>query len=222
MTTNLDIIKRAMRKLHVLGTGMEPSSAQAAQAMGNLSSLYVEMIGMGSLGRLYDVQATSDADGLEWTRIKASNGVDITLPLLITASMAPSYPGYYPGSGGPDYGWWPSGWDNFPRTPFDMAPVVISGSNYEVDGNAFTSETYWLYSAYKGEWMQVISLTQQDTFPLPMHFENGFAAWLAEYMADDFGSMEVGPDTRIQARNCRVMLTCRFDSPSRPVVTNYF
>ncbi len=220
--TNLDIIKRAMRKIHVLGAGMEPSSVLAAQAMQNLSSLYVEIIGMGSLGRLYDVAATSDANAFEWTRVKASNGVDITLPTEITASMAPSWNDYYPYFDGPDYGWWPAGWDDLPRAPFNMAPVVVTGTAYEVDGTPYTEETYWLYSAYKGAWSLVSDLDQQDTFPLPKHFENGFAAMLAEYMVDDFAGGQVGPETKRQAINCRTMLTSRYDSYSPTVVGSYF
>ncbi len=220
MTTNLDIIKRAMRKIHVLAAGAVPTSVQAGDGMDNLSSLYVEMIGAGSLGRLYDVSATSDATALEWTRIKASSGVEITLPPEITTSLAASF-NDYPYFDGPDYGWWPEGFGNLPRSPFNMAPVVITGTNYDVDGDSYTEETYWVYSAYKGAWVKVSDLAQQDAFPLPKHFENGFSAWLAEYMVDDFAG-EIGSETKMQARNCRVMLTSRYDSLSPPVAGTFF
>jgi hypothetical protein len=97
MAKNLDIIKGAMKKIHALASGAEPTAAESADGMTALQSLIVELIGQGSLGRLRDVLATSDYTARENERIRAGTGVTITIPTTITPELDPC--------GGPyDYG----------------------------------------------------------------------------------------------------------------------
>jgi hypothetical protein len=211
MTTNLDIIKRAMKKLHVLASGEQPTSQQAADVLVALQSLVVETIGQGSLGRLYDVLATSDVTAMEWTRIRASVGVTVTLPTTITQAIANSWPWGWPNydGDGPDYGWWYYGaWNCYPRAPFNYAPVVV------IDSNGV--ETSSVYVADKGAWVTINGLTQQGAFPFASDMEDGFAAMLAERIADDFAT-QLGPATAKQAVWCRYALTQKFSSGRRSV-----
>jgi hypothetical protein len=232
VTTNLDIIKRAMNKIHVLAGGAEPTAVQAAAALDNLQSLYVELIGTGSLGRLYDVLATASLTAKEWSRNRASAGVTITLPITITQADAAAYPygnWYGAGYGGPDYGWF---YDNYgsvyPRPPMNLAPVVTVGASYNVspDGGtttiAQTGEVMWIWSPYQNAWTKLTNVVQQDAFPLASHFVNGFAAMLAERIVDDFDGQEVGAETKHQANGCRTMLSSGFDSYQRPAASCYF
>lgn len=208
MATNLDIIKRAMKKIHVLPSGTQPTSAQAADGMTALQGLIVELIGQGSLGRLYDVLATSDYTAYEQDRVRASAGVTVTIPTTITSERCAPYPTYC----GPDYGWGCS--STTPRAPRDRAVVVV------VDSNG--SATYNVYCAYKGVWVVINSLTQQDDFPFADYLENGFAALLAERIVDDFDGGEVGAETKRQANACRQMLSTKPDSQATVGQSEYF
>lgn len=211
MATNLDIIKRAMKKLHVLASGSNPASAQAADGMSALQSLIVELIGQGSLGRLNDVLATSDYTAFENDRIRASNGVTITLPTTITTERCDLDP--------IPYGYETS---TYPRPPYDRSPVIVVGSNYTVGATAYTAKTSWMYDAYSGAWVNLNSLTQQGAFPLPDHLEDGFAAMLAERLVDDYDGGEVGAETKRLASVTRLALSTKYDSAARPAAVHFF
>lgn len=216
MATNLDIIKRAMKKIHVLASGAVPTSAQAADGMAALQSLIVELIGQGSLGTLYDYLATSDYTAYENQRIHASPGVTITLPLTITGPPPwNAYPGLYPFPGGYgrgyDYG---AAWNTscYPRPPIDRACVVVVTNNVPV---------YSVWCTYLNKWVTINGLTQQAAFPFADYLEDGFAAMLAERIVEDY-DQQIGPMTLRQAGNCRLMLSTKFDSASRPAAACYF
>lgn len=209
MTTNLDIIKRAMKKIHVLASGSDPTSQQSADGMVALQGLLVEIIGQGSLGRLYDVLATTDVTAMEWTRIRASAGVTVTLPVTITQAIANSWPWGWPSyyGGGPDYGWWYiNGWNVYPRPPFNLAPVIVVSST--------GVETVSVYVADKGAWVTISGLAQTGDFPFATDMENGFVAMLAERIAEDY-DQAVGPQTTKQAVWFRYSLANKFSSRSR-------
>lgn len=210
MTTNLDIIKRAMKKIHVLASGDQPTSQEASDCMDALSSLIVEVIGQGSLGRLYDVLATSDVTAMEWARIRCDTpGIVVTLPATITQAIANSWPWGWPNyeGDGSDYGWWYyGGWNCYPRAPFNLAPVVV------VDSTG--TEAASVYVANKGAWVTISALGQQDTFPFASDMENGFAAMLAERISDDF-AQPVGPQTSKDAVWFRYALANKYSSQRR-------
>jgi hypothetical protein len=203
MTTNLDIIKRAMKKLHVLAAGTNPSSAQAADGMDALQSLYVELIGQGSLGRLHDVLATANYTAKENERIQAAHGITITLPLVITptdCSYSSNYSAWY-------------GWPfDKPRPVRDRACVIVVQ-----DGAA----TYSVFRASTDSWVTINGLTQQGSFPFTDTLVDGFAALLAERLADNYSTV-AGPSTQQAARACRWMLAGKPDSTRPPVRAEYF
>lgn len=209
MTTNLDIIKRAMKKLHVLAAGTNPSSAQAADGLEALQSLYVELIGQGSLGRLNDVIATSAYTAREYDRIQAAHGIVVTLPTTITPNMCS------PGGDLPyDYGfraWDPTVAGNT-RPPRDRAPVVVVQDNVAV---------YSVFRASTNAWVTINGLTLTSTFPFSDTLEDGIAALLAERIADNFDTV-AGPSTQQAARTCRWMLSAKPDSSSAETPSHYF
>jgi hypothetical protein len=215
MTTNLDIIKRAMKKIHVLAAGTVPTSVQAADGMVALQSMIVELIGQGSLGRLNDVLATSAYTACEFDRIQVSHGVTVTIPTVITPTM------YSPGGYAPyDYG--RSFFDPYPnptsnRPPVDRACIVTVTDN----GDGTFTEIDYVWCAYKGKWVQIQALAQTDDFPFASSLENGFAAMLAERLADDF-DQPVGPETKLQAGRCRMALSMRHDSALAETPAHYF
>lgn len=205
-TTNLDIIKGAMRKLHVLPGGSEPTSSQSAACMTGLQDLLVELIGQGSLGRLFDVLATANYTAYEWDRIRASAAVVVTLPTTITQERSDCGEGDYGFSSVSEYASCEA------RPPRNLAPVVVINSS--------GVETVSIYNAYKGAWVTITGLATTDDFPFPSHFDNGFKALLAERMADDFG-MPVGTETAKQANQCRLMLSAKRDNPRRTGQVEY-
>lgn len=196
-----------MKKIHVLASGAEPTSAQAADGMAALQSLIVELIGQGSLGRLNDVLATSDYTAYENDRVRASSGVTVTIPATITQDR--NSIGCC--TGGSDYGF--GDYSCTPRPPYDRSVVVV------VDSTG--AATYSVYCAYKGVWVTINSLTQQSDFPFADYLEDGFAAMLAERVVDDY-DQELGAQTAKQAGFCRMMLSAKRDSAARPVPAMYF
>lgn len=189
MTTNLDIIKRAMKKLHVLPSGAEPTSAQASDGMDLLQSLLVELIGMGGLGRLADVvvpDGETAYTAFGWSRVKYPVGCVVSLPTYTGDTYNTTAP--------------PA---TYCHAFHDLAPIVLI--------SAAGVAAYWVFNAYSDGWVQVNGLTQQTTFPLAEHYVNGFAAMLAEYACDDYDGT-VGADTRRQAAWCRHQLCNKMDS----------
>jgi hypothetical protein len=206
MATNLDIIKRAMRKLHVLAAGTSPASTQAADAMESLQSLYVELIGNGGLGRLADVvvpSTESDYTPFGWSRVKYTAGTTITMPAYYGDTFENSSDGGFDAS------------SDQCQAFHDLSPIVL------IDGDGVAA--YWIFNAYSGEWVQVNELDQQDDFPFAEHYVNGFAAMLAEALADDYEA-EPKPDTRRQATWCRHALSSKRDSEDNvsPEPNDYF
>lgn len=216
MATNLDIIKRGLKKIHALAAGTNPSSVQAADAMTALQSLIVEILGQGSLGRLNDVLATADYTARENDRIQASDGITITLPTIITTDSCSPYP-YLGGSWcalGPSVGYWDYGsLSSGPgRPPRDRSVVVVI-----TDGDP----VYNIWSTYKNAWFVVNTLAQTDDFPFADYLENGFAALLAERLVDDY-AQQLGAETKSQANACRYTLSCKPDSASRSAAACFF
>lgn len=213
MAKNLDIIKRAMKKIHVLASGAEPTSPQAADGMVALQAMIVELIGQGSLGRLNDVLATSAYTAREFDRIQVSHGVTVTIPTVITPSMC------MPGGDAPyDYGWsYCSPVPTSNRPPVDRACVVTITDN----GDGTFSEVDYVWCAYKGKWVQVQALAQTDDFPFASSLENGFAAMLAERLSDDY-DQPIGQETKLQAGRCRASLSMRHDSVLAETPSHFF
>lgn len=203
MATNLDIIKRAMKKIHVLASGGVPTSAEAADGMNALQALIIELIGQGSLGRLNDVLATSNYTAYENDRVHASVGVVVTLPTTITKERC----------GDPVPFELESVNTVTARAPRDRSPIVVIAST----GIA----TYSVYNSYKSAWVTINSLTQQGAFPFAQYLEDGFAALLAERLVDEF-DQQLGVETKRQAGLCRMMLSTKYDSASRPASACYF
>lgn len=207
MTTNLDIIKGAMKKIHALASGAEPTAAEAADGMTALQSLIVEMIGQGSLGRLNDVLATSDYTAREFERVRASAGVTVTIPTTITPELEPCGGLYdygfraYPVTGTGD------------RPPRDRACIVV------IDNTG--AYKYYVYRATTGSWVEIQALTQQAAFPFADYLEDGFKALLAERIVDDF-DQQLGAQTALQAARCRQMISLRPDSASKRNQAEYF
>jgi len=211
MTTNLDIIKGAMKKIHVLASGAEPTAAEAADGMAALQSLIVEMIGQGSLGRLTDVLATSNYTAKENERVRASYGVTVTIPSTITQDLEPCGGSY-------DYGFrYMPVVDTPNRAPRDRSCIVVVQDNND---GTFTT-TYRVYCASKGLWVTINGLGQQDDFPFADYLEDGFKAMLAERIVDDF-DQALGQQTALQAARCRQMLAMKADSTSRRTTAEYF
>jgi hypothetical protein len=204
MTTNLDIIKRAMKKLHVLSSRAEPSEGQAFDGLAQLKCLVFELIGQGSLGRLNDVLATSDYTAREFDRVSYPTGVTITLPTSLSASNDTW-----------DYGFTDidynanlcGNWTGNDRPPLDRTPIVKINSTTGI-------ATYYVWCAYKAAWVDITTITEQSDFPFAVYLEDGFAALLAERWVDDW-DQTLGNETKRQANLCRFMLSQRPDSASR-------
>lgn len=213
--TNLDVVKRAMKKLHVLPNRTEPGEAQAFDGMALLQSLIMELIGQGSLGRLNDVLATAAYTAREFDRVHASHGVVVTLPTTITDALT-NYPfvgGDWPLIGnslsGVDYG---STYSTTPRPPYDRVPIVVITDNIPV---------FNVWNTYLNEWVVINDLKLQDLFPFADYLMDGFGAMLAERWADDWQTA-LGAETKRQAGMCRLMLSTKPDSPARPAAACYF
>lgn len=212
MATNLDIIKRALKKIRVLASGRTPDGDMTQTCMDALSGLYLEAVDAGAFGRFSDVLATENYTAGEFQRIRASDGVTVTLPLTISDNTYVGNQYTWPAMtiwGGYDYGAWSA---DRPRPPFNNSAVQVIRP---------TGSTTYTYVAERGAWVSLDETDSTDTFPFQKSWEDGWAALLAERVADNYGK-ELGPGTQRQASWMRSMMTQNYDNPSQPVAVDYF
>lgn len=214
--TNLDVIKRALRKLGVLASGSEPPADQASDALDVLQSLVLELVGGGTFGRLYDVITEVDYTANENERIRAATGVTVTLPDTIS-----NPPDWYPYVGGnwnaisPGLG---SGWDygsfysGYPRPPYDRSIITVVQDDVE---------TVSVYSAQVQGWVTINDMGLDDTFPLVSYLANGMAAKLAMSLSSEFGVEPTAMVVR-EAQQFNMQISQRLDSMSAPTQAAYF
>lgn len=203
MTTNLDIIKRAMKKLHVLGSGGNPTSAEAFDGLDALRALYVELIGQGSLGRMNDVLATSDYEAREFDRVHYATGITVTLPTSITVNSCT----YDYGFAGGYQDWVIPNNGGSARPPLDRCPIILINTTDN-------TKQYHVWRTSTHEWVRIDGLGLQDDFPFADYLEDGFAALLAERLTDEW-DQPLGAQTQRQANACRLLLSTKPDSPMR-------
>lgn len=203
-STNRDIVRRALRKLGALASGSNPSDAEATDALEILQSQYLNLAQIGALGRIYDVIATADGDAMENTRVRADEGVTVTLPLTYGSqtSLPSQYPLDWELTGYCCYGDWGA------RAPRNQAVVADALGNY------------WMYKADLGKWVNLSGVTLNSEFPFSEGLANGFAAWLAISLADEYGA-QIGAGVQLDARNLSVAITHNYDSAARPSYEPY-
>ena len=80
MATCADIVTYAMRQTKVLGSGKNPTAAEAADGLVAIQSFYDLMVADGLFGRLVDKYQTDDYEALEFDRVTAPAGVSVTFP----------------------------------------------------------------------------------------------------------------------------------------------
>lgn len=211
VTTCHDIIKRGLRKIGALASGDDIPASEAQEALAALQSIIMECVGIGTFGRLSDVRVTADYTAREWDRIFPTTGVTITLPTVI--SNRENCPTVY--NAGAWFqlnsccGYWDYGfpYQTGERPPRDRSVVVV------VDTFAYCAE--------KTGWFQISGLALETPWPLASYLEDGFAALLAERMADEYGQV-LGAGSVRAAAQCRMMLSHKYDSSGAPVVAEYF
>lgn len=207
MPTCRDIITTALRKCRVIGSGDTPSAEDAADAMDNLQGLYDSWANYGVFGRLTDVLATESGEAREYTRVRYTTGLTITLPLTLTAS---SYDYGFPDRPY-DYGFQASQEE---RPPLNRALIVL----VNMDTGARSVN---LYNANAGAWLDLLGLDLNDEAPLAELDRDGLASCLAVSIADEHGAT-LAQTTAMSAGRFQSLLSNRFDATRRDTQTEYF
>lgn len=86
MATCLDIITYAMRQAGILASGEAPTSAEGADGLVALQSMYDEWVAGGMFGRLEDIYLTASDTAEEGKRYLLAAGVVLTEPTTIAAA----------------------------------------------------------------------------------------------------------------------------------------
>lgn len=102
--------------------------------------------------------------------------------------------------------------DGCERAPRPFSPVVVVQSG---------AEKVYFFSPTTGTWVRVDNMTASSTFPLAD--SEGFAAMLAEAIADDFGGIDaLAPRVLRQAATARTRLSLRLGSNAPITEAVYF
>lgn len=217
-----DIVRRALRKLSRVAAGQDVAGDDLVDGLETLQALYLEFVGLGVFGRMWDVVATADFTVLPQMRVLSNNesGIAVTLPQIIDPNAYSFYPQYgYPffpwgcWADGYDYGF---GWNTTlsPRPPWDGACVEIN------DAFSPTSQT-WIYQSACANWIMLEKLNPSDVAPLAAKYSDGIASLLAQRISPEYG-MQTPQEVASAASRCLYALTHRYDKPRRPVATEYF
>lgn len=210
--TCLQILTGAARKLGVLAIGRNLTSAQSESGMEILQSLYLELVGQGVFGKLYDSYITDATyTAHENERITCDATVTtVTLPTTITEDW---WPTSGPIEGAYDYGWSNSS-TTYPRTPRDSAIIQIARTNT-------SSALTYIYDAPQTNWVALDSLALASTAPLSDRYGEALKALLADKWSLDWG-VTPPPILAKQVATANSLLSHRSDRAYRPVSGSYF
>ncbi len=195
MTTNRDIIKRALRKLGAVAAGAEPSAARADAGLDLLLGMYQEWVQLGVFGRLNDYRTSVDITALPGQRIYADTGLTISLP---TPYSPPYNDSNTVGGWIWDYGW-PRWNGQNPLVNQSLISVIQDGV-----------ERLYVYN--NGAWVDFNTQDLNSNFPLSAGLENGTAAMLALRLAPEYGNDPSALVLR-EAQQAQVALTHRYNNP---------
>ncbi len=207
MTTCRQVINGALRKCRVIGSGDTPTADEANDALTSLQSLYDGWANYGVFGRLTDVIATESGPAREYTRVRYTTGLTITLPTEVTPT---NYDYGFP-MDPYDYGFNSS---SEPRPPLNRAQIVLVNMDTQ-------ARSVNLYDANKGIWIDLLGIGLDDDAPLSELDADGLSAVLAADIADDFGATVSG-STQRKAGMFQSLLSHRFDATRRETQTEYY
>lgn len=84
MTTNSDVVRRALRAIGELAAGKSPTGNDAADGLERLQSLLLDLIGLLKVGRWCEVAVSDDYTAREGDRCTVTSPGTVTLPTVIT------------------------------------------------------------------------------------------------------------------------------------------
>lgn len=225
------VVNLALQKLGVLGAGREARTAEAADALAALQSLYGTWITSGAFGRLQDVVPTGStytAGGGGERIIRTGPELEVMLPEFVSEERYGDYGfqrrGYYgtvitvqttpDGSVAIDVqASQPIG---YVEPPKDGAAVVITDRQ---GGQTAT----WLYDGSIKAWQGLDRLTLDDEAPRSTADPHGLAALLAIEIADAYGAAAtIGGATQMQAARYKQAMVAKFGMRREPVPGVYF
>lgn len=150
------LITRALRKLNVVGAGVSPAAAEAADALSTLQGMYDGWVTGGVFGAMNDVIKSADYTAKEYDRVRKDGACTITVP----TTFEDEYTG-------------------LTRPPRDLAAIQILYP-------ATSARETHLYDATIGEWVRIEALALADDPPLFNRNQDGLACCLAEALADEY------------------------------------
>lgn len=203
MHTARDVITLALKKIGVLRSGGEASSADATDAMASLVSLYEEWTAQGAFGRVGDIVVSQPGTATAYPNVHVNEtvtGVTIDLPQTVP------YDYWYTWRPHRDYGWGlnvPLGGEDGYNVPRDKSVIRITSSEN-------TTRATYLYDGTVQRWMRLDTLVLSDEAPLSARGFDGLASVLAVRLTELFGSELAGPQTVRSANRYSVALVTNY------------
>lgn len=214
MKTCQDVINRAARKLNLIQIGSALGTAESAEALTVLQSLYMELVGVGTFGRENDCLSCGDWTVLPQQRVRMDDVLaTATIPDIVPSSI------YWPD-------WWAWPYDNYNCWP--IWPVFGAGCQAPRDLSIVTvvdptnnlAVTY-LYDAFVGKWAPISALVLAAEAPLSRRWFEPLANVLAGRLSADYGS-ELTAGLQLAIRNGLAPVALKFGNASPPVSSVYF
>lgn len=204
METCRDIITAAARKLGILRAGGTLQSADAADGLRSLTSLYNGWVNGGAFGRVYSVPISASGDYTAGpnTHINVLTDEQVSVELPATMDRI-NWCSWRPWR---DYGWGL----NIPYS--DGVNVPPDKTVVRITDQFGPSRAIYIYDGYVQLWMRIDNLALTDEAPLSQRDADGLAAIVAMRMSDEFGLELLSPATVLAANRYKLALVTHFAS----------
>jgi len=205
MATCKNSIDGALRKIGVLASGRDATDQEYTDAMEALQGAYKTWISQGTFGSFRDVTVSNGCyTAFPGDHVYRLAGDSVELPGLIHTNEALTGDdygrGFFPGQ-------MPYHEGNI--TPPDGSVVKITDDDTQVT-------LTWVFEGQTKQWVCLERLELNDEAPLSERDPNGFKAYLAMILSEEF-AMELGPIALRQAQQFTYNLALR---PASYRITN--
>jgi hypothetical protein len=188
-----DILKRGLRLLNAISSGVDPTADEAADGLQTFKSMILALPGIAQGSSWSDVIVTADAPACEDQRITCADAITITLP-----TQVPDYSGVYP----IDRTLWTGAY----RPIRDGARVAVIKPS---------TQTLQFWRSDLGQWMDALGFGLTDECPFNASLHDGLAAMFAVAVGPEYGP-PAQPAVVQMAEKCRRDLYAKL-VPSQPV-----
>lgn len=205
MATARETIKKALRKLRVIESGSNPTSAELTDCLDYLNKILAEIVGFGGSYQLrtktisssYELSPRDPAIRL---LCRHSGALTVTLPSVTDMEI----------------------YDGMRVGVVDVSAnaatynITIARNEWLLEGAAanLTLSTnginrVWMFRADLGDWKRATDLAADDSLPFPTDLDNAMALILAQELGGEFGQ-QLRPSDAALAKTARLKLSSKY------------